>query len=207
MHRLDKYKSMRDEKRTPEPFTSNDIDDKKLVFVVQKHQATALHYDFRLEVDKAMPSWAIPKGPSLDNKIKRLAMKTEDHPLDYRHFEGIIPEGEYGGGPVIVWDEGTYIPEIEISKGVRKEIKDKKEGEKIMEEGIEKGEIKFHLNGKKLKGSFALVKTKGFPPGRSENAWLLIKHDDKYVKEGFDAKDYKTSAKSNKSLEDIAQGK
>lgn len=202
--KLDKYKDMRDPAKTPEPFTSDDVDPKKLMFVVHKHQATALHYDLRLEVDEVMPSWAIPKGPSLDNKVKRLAMKTEDHPLDYRHFEGVIPEGEYGAGPSMIWDIGYYIAEHEISKGVREQIPDKKEGNKVMREGIEKGEIKFELFGKKLQGSFALVKTKGFPPGKAgKNAWLLIKHDDKAVKKGYDAKDYDFSAVSNKSLEEI----
>src|SRR3989344_3375242 len=105
---LSKYKSLRDSHKTPEPFSSKDIDPKKLFFVIQKHQATALHYDFRLEVSGVMPSWAIPRGPSLDPAFKRLAMKTEDHPLDYRHFEGSIPKGEYGGGTVMIWDDGAY---------------------------------------------------------------------------------------------------
>ncbi len=173
----------------------------KLNFVVQKHDATSLHYDFRLEINGKMPSWAIPKGPTLDPKMKRLAMKVDDHDLEYRHFEGVIPEGHYGAGPVMIWDTGTYIPEIEISKGVRKEIPGK-DGEKIMVEGLEKGEIKFLLKGKKLKGSFALVKTKGFPPG-AKNAWLLIKHADEFTKENYDAKDYDFSAKSKKSLQEI----
>lgn len=194
---------MRDPEKTPEPFSGDDVDAQKFAFVVQKHAATALHYDFRLEVDGVMPSWAIPKGPSLDNKVKRLAMQTEDHPLDYRHFEGMVPEGEYGAGPVIIWDEGWYVPEIEIAKGTRQEIIDKKEGEKVMEEGLEKGEVKFFLYGKKLKGSFALVKTKGFPPGKSKNAWLLIKHADPFVQASFDAKDYPISVESGKTLEEI----
>ncbi len=203
---LEKYISMRDSDKTPEPFTSDDIDSKKLMFVVHKHQATALHYDLRLEVDKVMPSWAIPKGPSLDNKVKRLAMKTEDHPLDYRHFEGVIPEGEYGAGPSMIWDSGYYIAEREISKGVREQIPDKKAGNEVMREGIDKGEIKFELFGKKLQGSFALVKTKGFPPGKAgKNAWLLIKHADSAVKEGYDAKDYDFSVVSKLSLEEIKE--
>lgn len=173
-----------------------------LTFVIHKHHATSLHYDFRLEIGGVMPSWAIPRGPTLDPKVKRLAMKVDDHELSYRHFEGVIPEGNYGAGPVMIWDEGTYIAEIEISKGVRKKIKDKKEAEEVMTEGLKKGEIKFLLKGKKLKGSFALVKTKGFPPG-VKNAWLLIKHDDKYSKTGYDAKDFDYSAKSRKSLEGI----
>lgn len=201
---LDKYKEMRDPKKTPEPFTSESEDPKHLVFVIHKHSATALHYDLRLQVGKAMPSWAIPKGPSLDNKVKRLAMKTEDHPLDYRHFEGVIPEGEYGAGPSMIWDTGYYIAEREISKGVREQIPDKEKGSEVMKEGLAKGEIKFVLHGKKLSGSFALVKTKGFPPGKaSEKAWLLIKHADEAVKTGYDAKDHDFSAVSNKSLEEI----
>lgn len=172
----------------------------KLVFVIHKHKATSLHYDFRLEIDGVMPSWAIPKGPTLDNTLKRLAMPTTDHAMEYRHFEGVIAEGEYGAGPVMIWDEGYYIPEVEVSKGVRNAIEDKKEGEKVMKAGVEKGEIKFILNGKKLKGSFALVKTKGWGP---KNSWLLIKHDDKYVQKGYDAKEFDFSAVSGKSMEEI----
>src|SRR3989344_119215 len=169
---------------------------KPLQFVIHKHDATSLHYDFRLEIGKVMPSWAIPKGPTLDPNFKRLAMITTDHDLEYRDFEGIIPEGRYGAGPVVIWDEGDYIPEVEIEKGKRAEVKDLKEGNKVMEEGLKKGEIKFFLNGKKLKGSFALVKTKGFPPGDAgKKAWLLIKHKDEFCKEGYDAKDYDFSAR------------
>ena len=196
------YKSKRSTAKTPEPFTSKDVDPNKLYFVIQKHQATALHYDFRLEVDGVMPSWAVPKGPSLDNSVKRLAQQTEDHPLDYRHFERVIPEEEYGGGPVIIWDQGTYYPEVQLEDGTRREIKDKKEGEKIMEEGLKKGEIKFYLSGKKLKGSFALIKTNGFPPGK-KNSWLMIKHKDKYIVPEYDVKNYPKSVKSGKMIEDL----
>jgi bifunctional non-homologous end joining protein LigD len=158
-----------------------------LVFVVQKHKATSLHYDFRLEIGGVMPSWAIPKGPTLDNTQKRLAMPTTDHQMEYRHFEGVLPEGSYGAGSVMIWDEGYYIPEIEISKGVRKGIPDRVEGEKVMKEALEKGEIKIFLHGKKLQGSFALVKTKGWGP---KDAWLLIKHNDEYVQKNYDANKY-----------------
>lgn len=175
--------------------------DNRLVFVVHKHKATSLHYDFRLEIGGVMPSWAIPKGPTLDNTKRRLAMPTTDHSLSYRSFEGILPEGGYGAGPVIIWDEGYYIPEVEIAKGERAEITDRKEGEKVMEEGLRKGEIKFFLHGKKLQGSFALIKTKGFIPGK--DSWLLIKHNDKYVQKEYDANDYKTSAKSGKTIEEL----
>ena len=171
-----------------------------LTFVIQKHKATSLHYDFRLEIKGVMPSWAIPKGPTLDPSLKRLAMKVPDHDLAYRHFEGILPEGEYGAGPVMIWDEGTYTPEVEVSKGERKEITDRAEGEQVMVEGLEKGEIKFFLHGKKLQGSFALVKTKGFGP---KNSWLLIKHRDEYEKQGYDANDYDKSAVSGKTIEEI----
>src|SRR5476651_2555003 len=132
-----------------------------LFFVIQKHKATSLHYDFRLEIKGMMPSWSIPKGPTLDSTMKRLAFQTTDHEMEYRHFEGIMPEGNYGAGPVMIWDEGTYNPEREISKGVREEISDRKEAEQLMEEELEKGEIKLRLYGKKLQGSFALVKPKG----------------------------------------------
>lgn len=171
----------------------------KLSFVIQKHDATNLHYDFRLEIGQIMPSWAIPKGPTLDHKMKRLAMETTDHDLEYKDFEGVIPEGHYGAGPVMIWDQGSYIPEIEIAKGVRKEVQGK-EGEQAMEEGLKKGEIKFFLNGKKLKGSFALVKTRNFGP---KNSWLLIKHPDKFCQEGYDANDYDFSAKSGKKLSEL----
>ncbi len=174
----------------------------ELVFVVQKHKATQLHYDFRLQIGDTMPSWAIPKGPTLDPTMKRLAMKVPDHDLEYRHFEGIIPEGEYGAGTVMVWDEGTYIPEREIEKGQLEQITTKAEGQEVMKKGLEKGELKFQLHGSKLKGSFALVKTKGFGP---KNSWLLIKHKDKFVKEGFDANTLDISAKTKRSLEEITQ--
>jgi bifunctional non-homologous end joining protein LigD len=175
-----------------------------LVFVVHKHKATALHYDFRLEIGGVMPSWSIPKGPTFDNTVKRLAMPTSDHALDYRHFEGVIPEGSYGAGPVMIWDEGYYIPEVEIAKGVRKEVTDRKEGEQVMKNGLKKGELKFLLHGKKLHGSFALVKTKGWGP---KDSWLLIKHNDEYVQKGYDANEYDFSAVSKRTLLEIEKGK
>lgn len=177
---------------------------KRHVFVIHKHKATSLHYDFRLEIGGAMPSWSVPKGPSLDNTVRRLALPTTDHPLEYRHFEGVIPQGDYGAGPVMIWDEGYFHAEIEVAKGQREEITDWDKAEEILQEGIKKGELKFMLYGKKLKGSFALVKTRGFG-GRE--SWLLIKHQDKHTVPGYDAKDYDVSVVSNRSIAEIEGSK
>ncbi|HJS53100.1 MAG TPA: DNA polymerase ligase N-terminal domain-containing protein, partial [Chitinophagaceae bacterium] len=169
MASLTLYKRKRKFKTTPEPIGGK-ASGPVLRFVVQKHDASRLHYDFRLEMDGVLKSWAVPKGPSLNPEDKRLAMMVEDHPYDYRAFEGIIPEGNYGAGTVIVWDEGTYEP-LEPGK--------KSAQEKSLLQQLKKGALKFKLNGKKLKGEFALVKLKN----AEGNAWLLIKHRDKYAKE------------------------
>src|SRR4051794_22451766 len=166
---LSLYKKKRSFKATPEP-TGGKSSDKQLRFVVQKHDASHLHYDFRLEMEGVLKSWAVPKGPSLDPKVKRLAMMVEDHPYDYRTFEGIIPEGNYGAGTVIVWDEGTYEP-------LKADTKNKKDEAKILLRQLHEGNLKFVMHGKKLKGEFALVKI----TGRGENSWLLIKHRDEYA--------------------------
>jgi bifunctional non-homologous end joining protein LigD len=135
---------------------------KTLRFVVQKHRASQLHYDFRLEWKGVLLSWAVPKGPSLDPTVKRLAMHVEDHPLEYAAFEGIIPEGEYGGGTVMIWDQGTWQPE-----------------EPNVDAALHKGQLKFSLRGKKLGGSWVLVRTSGRgAPTAGKTAWLLIKHRD-----------------------------
>jgi bifunctional non-homologous end joining protein LigD len=173
----------------------------RLVFVVQKHKATSLHYDFRLEIGGVMPSWSIPRGPSLESGVRRLAMPTSNHSLEYRHFEGVIPGWKFGAGPVMIWDEGTYVPEIEVSKGVRRAIEAREEAEKVMSEGRKEGNLKFRLYGKKLQGSFALFKTAGF---RGKESWLMIKHNDEYSKKGYDAKNYDFSAASNRTLAQIA---
>lgn len=175
----------------------------RLVFVVQKHKATSLHYDFRLEIGGRMPSWSIPRGPSLDSSVKRLALRTPDHPMEYRNFEGVISPGSYGAGPVMVWDEGTYEPEIEVSKGVRRRITKRSEAEEVAEQSLREGNLKFTLYGKKLKGSFALVRTKGFG-GRDQESWLLIKHRDESCQDGYDANDHDFSAKTGRSLQEIA---
>lgn len=172
----------------------------RLAFVVQKHKATSLHYDLRLEMGGVMPSWSVPKGPSLDSGVKRLAMPTSDHPMEYRHFEGVL-KGEYGAGPVMIWDEGTYNPEVEVSKGVRREVVDKEEAERVAKKSLEEGNLKFRLYGKKLKGSFALVRTRGFG---GKESWLLIKHRDEHSQPGYDASDYDFSAVSDLTLAQIA---
>jgi len=165
---LTTYKAKRNFKRTPEP-RGGRPDKEALRFVIQKHHASRLHYDFRLEMEGVLKSWAVPKGPSTDPSIKRLAMMVEDHPYDYRNFEGIIPDG-YGAGTVIVWDEGYYEP-------AGSTVSDKKGQDKELRAGLRKGKIHFILHGKKLKGEFALIKVHG----RGENGWLLFKVKDKYV--------------------------
>ncbi len=163
---------------------------KGLNFVVQKHAARQLHYDFRLELDGVLKSWAVPKGPSLDPSVKHLAMMVEDHALDYMDFEGVIAEG-YGAGKVIVWDRGTY-HSIETP--------DRKKSEKFLREGLNKGDLKFILRGKKLKGEFALVKMKGSRIGK--NAWLLIKKNDADAST-INVLQKDKSVISNKSIEEI----
>lgn len=165
---LTTYKKKRNFKRTPEPAGKEARSKSGLSFVVQRHKASHLHYDFRLEMDGVLKSWAVPKGPSLNVGDKRLAMMVEDHPYDYKDFAGIIPEGNYGAGIVEIWDEGTY-SDIENS--------DKKTAEKKLKAGLKAGSLKFVLHGKKLKGEFALVKLKG----KDEKSWLLLKHKDKYA--------------------------
>ena len=167
---LSTYKKKRVFSRTPEP-TGGKSGGSELRFVVQKHAATNLHYDFRLEMGGVLKSWVVPKGPSTDPSIKRLAMMVEDHPFDYRTFEGIIPKGQYGGGTVMVWDEGSYEPAEGKFKG-------KKEMEKELLHQLHKGKLVFNLKGEKLKGEFALVKSSY----RGENSWLLMKVKDKYAK-------------------------
>lgn len=164
---------------------------KGLEFVVQKHAARQLHYDFRLELDGVLKSWAVPKGPSLDPSVKHLAMMVEDHDLDYGNFEGVIEEG-YGAGKVIVWDNGTYHST---------ETPDRKKSEELLREGLNEGDLKFILNGKKLKGEFALFKMKGSKIGK--NAWLLIKKKDEFASKQ-DVLKMNKSVVSKKSIEEIS---
>jgi bifunctional non-homologous end joining protein LigD len=184
---LTEYRRKRRFDVTPEPAgkTARARPAKALGFVVQKHRATALHYDFRLEWDGVLLSWAVPKGPSLDPTVKRLAMHVEDHPLEYAGFEGIIPAGEYGGGTVMVWDRGTWTPEVpDVAAALRK------------------GELKFTLHGKKLRGSWVLVRTRGGPSGKS--AWLLIKHRDRFASAEDVAETQPRSVVSRRLLAEIA---
>lgn len=175
---LKKYNEKRKFNETSEPEGKVKKSDAKLVFVVQRHAASRLHYDFRLEMEGVLKSWAVPKGPSLNPGDKRLAMMVEDHPFDYRTFEGTIPEGNYGAGEVEIWDEGTYEPLQKVSG---------KKDEGILLKELHSGSIKIIMHGKKLKGEFALIKIKNSEEG---NAWLLIKHRDEYaVDEAYDAED------------------
>lgn len=165
-NRLNDYRKKRDFRRTPEP-SDNNPQSNQPIFVIQKHAASRLHYDLRLEIDGVLKSWAVPKGPSLDPAQKRLAMETEDHPMSYADFEGRIPEEEYGGGNVIVWDSGTYALENDESSDAV--------------EAYTHGEIKFTLSGQKLSGRFVLVKTE-----QQQNSWLLIKEKDTYADTDYD---------------------
>lgn len=195
---LSEYNKKREFSKTPEP-KGGKVNGTELRFVIQKHDATNLHYDFRLEMEGVLKSWAVPKGPSTNPATKRLAMMVEDHPYDYRNFEGTIPKGEYGGGTVMLWDEGTY----ELAESERLDLTkefDVKKQEKELVKQLKEGSLKVTLHGQKLKGEYALVKTKGM----GENSWLLIKHKDKFASE----KDILTKDKSvvsKRSLEQIAK--
>ena len=174
---LEEYKKKRDFTSTSEPEGEVEPSKNKLKFVVQRHAATRLHYDFRLEFDGVLKSWAVPKGPSLNPDDKRLAMHVEDHPLSYGSFEGRIPDGNYGAGQVEIWDEGWFEPEEKI-KGLS--------DNHAMLQQYTDGSLKFILYGNKLKGGFALVKIKN---QKDENAWLLIKHKDQFATDHYDAEE------------------
>lgn len=188
---LETYREKRNFTQTPEPSddTSAQPHDSEPIFVIQKHDASRLHYDFRLEVEGVLKSWAIPKGPSVNPRDKRLAMPTEDHPMSYANFEGVIPEGQYGAGPVIVWDTGTYQNNTEIN------------GKPISaQRALENGQFKFYLNGKKLRGGYALVLMKKTP----DKAWLLIKENDAYADAERDiVHEEPESALSGRTIEDM----
>lgn len=183
---LREYHRKRHFEKTPEPQGAEYRAAEK-IFVVQKHAATRLHYDFRLELDGVLKSWAVPKGPSMNPADKRLAVQVEDHPFEYRTFEGSIPKGEYGGGDVIVWDNGTYEPE----------------GTMPARQQLERGELKFKLFGQKLRGSFVLVRTRS---SDSRPQWLLIKHRDAFADHHWDAEAHPASVVTGRTLQDIAAG-
>jgi bifunctional non-homologous end joining protein LigD len=180
--RLAEYNRRRRFAVTPEPAGKPARRRKKsLEFVVQKHRATQLHYDFRLEHDGVMLSWAVPKGPSVDPSHKRFAMQTEDHPIEYNQFEGVIPEGEYGGGTVMIWDRGTWEPEVEDPDAA-----------------LAKGDLKFTLHGAKLRGSWVLVRMR-------PRQWLLIKHRDEIASDIDITTAEPRSAVSGRTLAEIAR--
>jgi bifunctional non-homologous end joining protein LigD len=187
---LKEYASKRKFEKTPEPKAGVRPESGRLLFVVHKHAARALHYDLRLELDGVLKSWAVPRGPSLDPSLKRLAVMVEDHPLDYNEFEGVIPEGNYGAGSVIIWDRGFYH---------HPSTKDEKESEKLLLDGFRKGNMKFILEGEKLHGEFALVKT-----GKDGKSWLLLKKKDRNAAEGDILKENR-SVVSRKSLEEVLE--
>ena len=196
---LEEYKRKRRFEETPEPPPKVETTSRNR-FVVQKHDATRLHYDFRLEMEGVLKSWAVPKGPSLDPADKRLAMQVEDHPVSYFDFEGNIPENNYGAGTVMVWDVGTWKPLSPVAvKG--KYLPGTEADADAM---IAKGDLKFRLDGKRLKGDFALVKMRGRRPGGKDNEWLMIKKHDEYVVEGYDIEALDQSVLSKRSMDEIA---
>jgi bifunctional non-homologous end joining protein LigD len=187
---LKEYRQKRDFKVTPEPAGEREAAKGKaarLIYVIQKHRATQLHYDFRLEWNGTLLSWAVPKGPSLDPAIKRLAMQVEDHPIDYANFEGVIPAGEYGGGTVMVWDTGYWVAESPDVNAA-----------------LQKGDLKFNLHGKKLQGSWVLVRTRGFGSS-TRSSWLLIKHRDQFASKVDITAAEPYSALTHRLLADIAR--
>src|SRR5690349_5563430 len=190
---LGEYAAKRAFEATPEPAPGTaPVPDGPPLFVVQRHSARRLHYDFRLLCDGVLKSWAVPKGPSLDPSEKRLAVQTEDHPYDYGSFEGVIPAGQYGAGEVIVWDCGVYSPD---EGGTW--FHDRAEAERRVREGLAKGKLSFLLRGERLKGSFALVRT------REAKNWLLIKHKDRFAGSGRRI-DAEASVLSGLTLENMA---
>lgn len=186
---LKKYRGMRDFGDTPEPAGRTKKLAKGPIFVIQKHAATRLHYDFRLEMEGVLKSWAIPKGPSYDPTVRRLAMMTEDHPYDYAAFEGVIPEGNYGAGNVIIWDQGTW---------------------EFIEPGddpvaaLKSGKLTFRLKGKKMFGEWALVRIHGKGKTDRGNEWLLLKHRDQFANDQVDVTEVAPrSVVSNKTIDTI----
>ena len=188
--KLDEYRKKRQFEATPEPRGAENArkGNRTLIYAVQKHMASRLHYDLRLEWDGVLLSWAVPKGPSLDPAAKRLAMQTEDHPVEYADFEGVIPAGQYGAGTVMLWDRGTWQPESDD-----------------VDMSLQKGEIKFTLQGKKLQGAWVLVCTRGLGKNPLGSAWLLIKHLDQYASAKDVTQEEPRSVASRRLLAEIAR--
>ena len=187
---LANYRAKREFTKTSEPAgRKGGPAPSKQRFVIQRHDATRLHYDFRLELDGVFKSWAVTRGPSLDPHDKRLAVEVEDHPLDYGDFEGTIPKGQYGGGTVQLWDRGYWIPEGDPH------------------DGLKRGDLKFFLEGKRLKGGWVLVRMKNDRMGGKRTNWLLIKHRDDDARDGDDLLKDPESIASGRSLDEIAAGK
>jgi bifunctional non-homologous end joining protein LigD len=187
---LKKYRGMRDFGDTPEPSGRTKKLAKGPLFVIQKHQASHLHYDFRLEMEGVLKSWAIPKGPSYDPTVRRLAMMTEDHPYDYASFEGVIPAGNYGAGNVIIWDQGTW----EFIEPGDDPVK-----------ALESGKLTFRLYGRKMFGEWALVKIHGKSGSDKGNEWLLLKHRDQFANAKVDVTEVAPrSVVSNKTVEEVS---
>lgn len=189
--KLSEYRKKRNFDATPEPQGAASPSNKgsgSLIYAIQKHLASHLHYDFRLEWRGVLLSWAVPKGPSLDPAVKRLAMQTEDHPLEYSGFEGVIPAGQYGAGTVMLWDKGHWQPESPD-----------------VDASLQAGEIKFALNGKKLHGSWVLVHTRGFGSNPARSAWLLIKHRDQFASTEDVTQEEPRSVVSHRLLAEIAR--
>ena len=194
--KLSKYRSKRDFSKTAEPSGESAVTPSaRRRFVIQKHDASHLHFDLRLELDGVFKSWALPRGPALDPKEKRLAVEVEDHPLEYGDFEGTIPEGEYGGGTVMLWDRGYWTPEGNENKSP--------------EEQLKSGNLKFRLDGQRLHGSWVLVRMKRDRNGGRRTNWLLIKHRDEFAREGIDdaVSDDDRSVASGRTMAEIASGK
>ena len=199
---LEEYKRKRRFAETPEP--AGKVEKKSQHrFVVQKHRATRLHYDFRLEMDGVLKSWAVPKGPSLDPADKRLAMQVEDHPVSYFDFEGIIPQGNYGAGTVMVWDVGTWEPLSPVPvKGKFVPGTDTEAAEMLR-----KGDFKIRLHGKRLKGDFVLIHMKGRRPGSKGTEWLLIKKQDDNAVPGYNIEQYDSSVLTGRTMREIGGDK
>lgn len=191
---LEIYRKKRNFRQTPEPAGKSRSRRSKAIFLVQKHDASRLHYDFRLAIEGVLVSWALPKGPTLDPAMRRLAARTEDHPIEYADFEGTIPEGEYGAGTVMLWDRGTY----------------ETEGELTAVEQVARGEIKFLLQGKKLRGAFVLIHTgRNADKPRDRGRWLLLKRRDRAAVPSWNPEDSKLgrSVLTGRTLEEIARGR